>query len=503
MARRRPVASRLNDLIQIFAPGLALRREQALTKRGLVMSLGHYDGSGRGPRGADFRVNRTDAIEASRHDRARLAWVSRDMLRNNPRAVKAEWLITGQTVGRGITPRVEMLDKDRTEDQKAIERLLERHCMSSALDADGRLTLYGLQALAMSQIVSSGEVLMRRRLRRSSDGLALPFQVQALEGDYLDENVDGLLSGGRRAVQGIEFDAIGRRIAYHLYSEHPGGRLAGAMRQTRRIAAENVIHAFDLRRPGQVRGVSWFASVITLLHEILKYQDGQVRRQEIAALFAGVLKSEKQSDELAEELEELRAGALLTIGADEEMDFTDPPTVEGYEEFMRATDRVIAGALGLTYESFSGNLSNVNFLSGKMGRLDTDPNVHRWQWRVMIDQVCAPLGAWIKEGISDVTSIDPDSWSLKWTPPTRPMIDPTKEFAAHERALRAGLKSRRAVIRETGEDPAEVEAEIVAERQWADQEDLIFSSDAGASAATPAATSTAPKTDTEGDDNDD
>lgn len=501
--RRRSVASRVNDLIGLVAPATALRREQALQKRGLVMSLGHYDGAGRGPRGKDFRVNNTDAIEASRHDRARLAWVTRDMLRNNPRAVKAEWLITGQTVGKGIVPRVKMADEERTEDKAAIERLLAAHCMSTALDADGRLTLFGLQALAMSQIVSSGETLVRRRMRRSSDGLPLPFQVQCLEGDFLDENIDGPLANGRRAVQGVEFDAIGRRIAYHLFAEHPGGRMAGITRQTRRIGAENVIHAFDQRRPGQVRGVSWFAPVITLLHEILKYQDGQVRRQEIASLFAGILKSEKDSEELAGELEELRAGALLTIGSDEEMDFTDPPTVEGYEEFMRATDRVIAGALGLTYESFSGNLSNVNFLSGKMGRLDTDPNVHRWQWRVMIDQVCMPLGNWLREAIGDVTAIDPADWQLLWTPPTRPMIDPTKEYAAHERAIRAGLKGRRAVIRETGEDPLEVEAEIVEERKWADENDLVFTSDAGAAAAAPAQDGATRKPETEEDKTDD
>lgn len=479
MARRRPLSSRLNDALAVVAPRAALRREMALKQRGLVMAVGHYDGAGRGARGKDFRVNRTDAIEATRHDRARLSWISRDMLRNNPRVVRAEALIVGQTVGGGIVPRVTMADPEDTETKQRIEELIRRHCLSRDMDADGRLNLYGLQALAMSQVCGSGETLIRRRARRAGDGLALPFQVQVLEPDYLDDLVDGPLRGGNRAVQGVEFDAIGRRVAYHLFGEHPGGRQQ-IRRQTRRVLAENVIHAFDVKRPGQVRGVSWFAPVLTLLHELQKYQDGQVKRQEIASMFAAILKSESLSDELTEEMQSLAAGAVLTIGADEEMDFTDPPGVDGYEAFMRGTDRTLAAGLGLTYEGFAGDYSGVNFSSARMGRLDTDPNVQRWQRHIMIAQVCDPLAGWIKEAIADVSDIDPAAYELTWTPPRRAMIDPVKEYAAAEHAIRAGLKSRRAVIRETGDDPADVEAEIVEERRWAEDEGAVFSSDAGA-----------------------
>lgn len=480
MARsgRRSLTSRLNDVIEVFSPRLARRREMAIAQRRMLMGFSHYDGAGRSTRGKDFRVNRSDAIEASRHDRARLSWISRDMLRNNPRAVKAEAMIVGQTVGRGIVPRVTMADAGDTESKRRIEDYIRKHCLKRDIDADGRLNLFGLQALAMSQICSSGEVLGRRRLRRASDGLTLPFQLQLLESDYLDEMVDGPLTAGTRAVQGVEFDIVGRRIAYHLLSEHPGGR-QGALRRTRRVLAENVIHAFDQKRPGQVRGVSWYAPVITLLHELQKYQDGQVKRQEIASLFAAILKSETESEQLTEEMEELRAGAILTIGSDEEMNFTDPPTVEGYETFMRGTDRTLGAALGLTYEGFTGDYSGVNFSSARMGRLDTDPNVWRWQHHIMIDQFCTPFGEWLKEAIADVSDIDPGSYEITWTPPRRAMIDPTKEYAAAERAIRAGLKSRRAVIRETGEDPADVEQQIVEERSWAEDQDMIFSSDAG------------------------
>jgi len=477
MVRRIGLAHRINDLIGVVAPRAALRRDVALAKRSLLSgSMNSYRGAARGPRGADFRLNSHDAVEAARTDRARLSWISRDMLRNNPRVVKAATSIVNGVVGHGIVMSVRARDPQDEDTPVRVERILRAHLETTDIDADGRLNITGLQELIFRTIILSGEVLIRRRMRFSSDGYSLPFQIQVLEPDFLADTIDGPLPNGNMAIQGIEFDKIGRRVAYHLYEAHPGSRRANL--RIKRIPAENIIHPFDIQRPGQVRGVSWFAPVITLLHDIDSYQDNQVKRQEIAALFAAVLKSETASDELKQELGRISTGAILTIGADEEMDFTDPPAVDGYEAFMRGTDRTIAAALGLTYEGFTGDYSKVNYTSGKMGRTDTDPNMLRWQNNIMLAQVCAPLNAWIKEAISDVADIARDTYDIIWTPPRRPLVDPTRDIPAFERARRAGFKSRRGIIREMGDDPGAVEAEIEREQKWADEAGLSFSSDA-------------------------
>lgn len=307
--------------------------------------------------------------------------------------------------------------------------------------------------------------------------MPLNFQIQLLEPDFLDERVDGAQGGGY-AVQGIQFDQIGRRTGYHVYREHPGGA-RGVTLQSTMIPAAYMLHMFDLKRPGQERGVPWLAPVMTLLHELQKYQDGQVKRQEIAALFAAVFKSSETGEEIEKDIGDLSAGSVLTIGSDEEMDFTNPPAVDGYETFMQVTDRVIAAALGLTYEGFTGDYSRVNFSSGRMGRLDTEPTVQQWQRNLMIAQFLDPLGEWVKEAIEDVADIPREAYAIEWTPPTRPMIDPTKELAAHRLAVRAGFNSRRAVVRETGRDPLAVEAEIDEERAWARERDVVLDTDPG------------------------
>lgn len=475
------IGRRITQWIEPYFPSLALNREVAMVKRAeLAKRAGHYEGAGRTTRGSDFRVNRSDAIEAMRHDMHRLSWIGRDMLRNNPRVKRIRRQLVNNVVGAGIRPSVEM--KTGTDAQKKqIEALIADHCLTTLWDADGLKSMLGQQGLGFGSVVIDGEILFRRRFRRPGDGYPLNFQVQMLEADFLNRDIDGTLPSGNRAVQGVEFDLMGRRVAYHLYVEHPGGSY-GAMPATRRVTADNVIHLFEPERPGQVRGISWLAPVLTLLHELQKYQDGQVKRQEIAALFAGIVKTAETADQLEQSLGTLQAGSLIQIGSDESIDWTDPPSVDGYEPFMRVTDRVIAAGMGITYQGLTGDYSNVNYTSGRMGRMDVDPNIRDWQQNLMITTLCAGFARWIGEAVEDMTDIPRGAWRLNWTPPVRPVVDPTKDYKANETRIRSGQSSRRQALREQGYDPAHVEAEIAAERAWEAEQGLVLTSNAGASA---------------------
>jgi capsid protein len=63
-------------------------------------------------------------------------------------------------------------------------------------------------------MVEAGDIFARRRIRRTSDGLPVPLQIQLNEADHLDESkIDGRPDGSR-TIRGIEYDPLGRRIAY-------------------------------------------------------------------------------------------------------------------------------------------------------------------------------------------------------------------------------------------------------------------------------------------------
>ncbi len=50
----------------------------------------------------------------------------------------------------------------------------------------------------------------------------MPLQLQMLPSEMLPLNRTRVTPGGNTIRQGIEFDAIGRRVAYHFLRRHPG-----------------------------------------------------------------------------------------------------------------------------------------------------------------------------------------------------------------------------------------------------------------------------------------
>ncbi|QQA43949.1 phage portal protein [Pelagovum pacificum] len=470
--------STIDRIIGHLAPGMARRRMQ--NRLALETVTAHYEAARAGQtRGTAWRPNRSDADGAARGGRDRLRAIARDMLRNSPLATRAQAVIANNVIGDGIIPKV------ASDDEAArleLQQLVEQHLDTVAIDADGRQNLYGLQRLAMQTIVESGEVLIRRRRRLRRDGLPLPFQVQVLEPDFLDVTRDGTTDDGHVIRDGIEYDRVGRRVAYHLYSEHPGALGWRSLRQeSRRVEASEVLHIYRQDRPGQMRGVSWFAPVALSMQDLIDHQDAQLMRQKIAACFAA-FRTNIEDDESDWKdpggLSTLSPGRIQQLAPGEDIKFASPPGVEGYDEFTRAVLRMVASGLGITYEALSGDLSKVNFSSARMGRLEMDRNVSSWQWLLMIPQMMQPIGAWTLEAWGLVRPRPAGApVALGWVPPRRTIVDPDRELRAMRDGVRSGFWSRSHAIRELGYDPERVLEEHRTDAQAADAAQLVFDSD--------------------------
>jgi hypothetical protein len=123
-------------------------------------------------------------------------------------------------------------------------------------DAAGLTDFYGLQALACRAMLEGGEALVRLRHRRIEDGLVVPLQLQVLEPEHLPVHLNTVAENGNVVRAGIEFDRLGRRVAYHLYRSHPeDGALApmsgaGGL-DTVRVPAGEIIHLYRPLRPAR------------------------------------------------------------------------------------------------------------------------------------------------------------------------------------------------------------------------------------------------------------
>lgn len=469
----------IDMILREVAPQRAIKRARA---RLVLDAMMHYEAATTTYRGKSWRPVPTDADGAAVY-RARLAYVVRDMIRNTPFAARARQVVTNNVVGDGIIPKV--IAKEPSVETEAMA-LVAAHLDTTAIDADGRNNLYGLQQLALGTVFDSGEVLIRRRRRLMADGLPLPFQIQILEPDFIDASRSGTLQGGNEIRDGIEYDVIGRRVAYYLHSEHPGATFRTRMRhQSRRVPASEILHIYRQDRPGQMRGVTWLAPVALSLQDLHDHQDAQLMRQKIAACFAAFRVAPDDGSDTANVGDTILPGRIQNLAPGEDIRFAVPPGVEAYDEFTKAVLRSAAAGIGVTYEALSGDLSGVNFSSARMGRMEMDRNVSSWQWLLMIPQMMQPIGAWFIEaaGIALARQFKPGDITIGWVPPHRALVDPTREIPALRDKVRAGFASRQSVVRELGFDPDEVTREIVRDNETADAHKLSFDSDARAAKA--------------------
>ena len=345
-----------------------------------------------------------------------------------------------------------------------INELVKAHLNTTAIDADGKKDFYGLQGLAMRAVAESGEILVRRRFRRPSDGFPLPFQIQLIEADFIDDSKNETLKSGARIVQGVEYNAFGQRTAYWLFNEHPGS-MSSAFRwvESKRIPASEILHIYREDRAGQVRGVPWGAPVIIKLRDFDEYDDYQLMRQKVAACYSvfvyqdefgpgqGTPTQPPSSDPLIDRIE---PGMISLLPSGKRVEFAAPPGVEGYNDYSSVQLHAVAAGYQVTYEAMTGDYSKSNFASGRMGWLEFQRSLDVWRWQMFIPPFCNGVWEWFEQSL-DIMGLGDESLTVRWSPPRRQMLNPEKEVPAIRDAVRSGQLTPSGAVRELGQDPDE------------------------------------------------
>lgn len=139
--------------------------------------------------------------------------------------------------------------KPNTKESNKIEKAWKD--WSKTATTDGQLTFRDAQVLFARTREVDGEVFYQTVI----DGrLKDNFGIQFIEADHFDETFDKKLPNGNTIRSSIEFDNIGRIVAYHATETHPQEKVSGN-RKIRRIEAIKIRHAFKRDRISQVRGI--------------------------------------------------------------------------------------------------------------------------------------------------------------------------------------------------------------------------------------------------------
>lgn len=418
---------------------------------------------------------------------------SRAATRNNGYAKGAiEHLVTN-VVGTGIKPLSEAPDP-------AVRAAIHRTWLlwTDQCDADGQLDFYGLQTQAVRAWFEGGDAFTRLRSRLPGDGLVVPLQLQVLEPELCPHSYE---NWGQRIRAGIEFSAIGRRVAYYFHPSRPEQDDFDATRLVR-VLADNVVHLYDPLRPGQLRGLPLLTQALVALHELSKYADAVLLRQQIGNLFAMFVTRPNAGGEL-ESLHPLTGEALSTSGdgqsflslepglvqelaAGEDVKFSDPPDAHGYADFMRQKLYEVAAATGVPYEVLTGDMSKVNDRTVRVILHEFRRRIQGWQHQILVFQFCRKVwrawmdAAWLAGALplpADYIT-NPEPWlAVKWIPQGWPYLHPLQDVQAAEQAVRDGFRSRSQVVSEQGEDAEVIDAEQAADNARADELGLRYDSD--------------------------
>jgi len=401
---------------------------------------------------------------------------ARDVARNDwaGRAIPQRW--SANLVGTGI------LARPKTDDAALKARLRQLwDDWTEVCDADETLDLYGLQSMVARNWIESGEVFIRLRPRLPIDGLPVPLQLQVIEADLLPAT-DGTAPNGNEIVQGIEFDRIGRRVAYWMLRNHPGdGR--GDTASTVRVPAEFVLHVFEPSRPGQLRGVSEFAPILARLRGVGDFDDAVLERQKLANLFAGFLERPPSGADAALDpltglpvkadhdgtpMAALEPGTMQELLPGESVKFSEPPDAgAGYRDFTRQQYQGVAAGSGLPYELLTGDLSDVSDRTLRVILNEFRRHCQQRQWHILIPQFCRKVrNAWADAALlAGALTADEarEARRVTWVPQGWAYIHPTQDVQAQQIAVEAGFTSRGRVITERGDDPEEIDAERAAD----------------------------------------
>lgn len=464
-------ANWLDRTIGFASPHWQLRRMRG--RIALKALAQYYEAAGLSRRTQGWQRPSGDPNAPSRLSLARLRDATRHLVRNNGHAESAIGTIVDDTVGWGILPSA------RHEPWKLWTESVQ-------MDVDGRCDLPGIEQMVMRTIVESGECLIRRHWRRPSDGLAIPMQIQVLEPDLIDTGKHLSLPDSGKIIRGIELDSMGRRVAYWLFLEHPGSTTVSNVRrlgQSVRVPASEILHVFKPQRPGQVRGVTWFAPVLIRFNDFDEFADATLMKQKIAACLA-VLTSDVDGtapplgnvDSENETYDSLEPGMIANIAVGRTVEVVQPPSVRDYADYSKTTLREIAAGIGVSVEDLTGDYADINFSAARMSRLRHWARVQGWRWRMLVPQFLNPLWGWAMQAAT-IAGLEPIA-STSWTAPPLPMIEPDKEGLAIQRNIRTGIMTLSESLRERGFVPNEFWDEYQEDFEDLDRRGLVTDSDA-------------------------
>lgn len=296
---------------------------------------------------------------------------------------------------------------------------------------------------------------------------------------------------------GVEFDASGRVVAFHIAEWGYGGTQAKP--QTRAVPASSVLHLPSPSddQANMTRPEPGLCAVIDDLERLRKYTSSVAIAATMATYFGLVIKSTYPGDvagnlpgastqtkanadgeDYDQKQVELGPAFVLPLEPHEEVQQVDPkqPT-QTYGDYLVTNLAMIGAEGGVPLVLWLLDFRQVNFHSARSAVLLMGIIASVWR-RWLRARLLGPACRWrlaraieageIVDGQGRVYGVGevPDGWDrLEFIFPPMPVVDPKDQYAAEQIAMQAGFKTLGDIIRQlNGRDPEEHEDELAEEK---------------------------------------
>jgi len=382
----------LDRVISYFAPARSLQRTRARVVQELALQ---YRGAENTRLRADWILG-TSTHTATSNERNTLRERSRDLNRNDAVASGATDTMAINVVGQGLQlqsrirgDRIGVSDLRARELQRQAETIWTD--WKPTADSMNLCDFDELQFLALRKIVEDGEIVALP-IMAVDKWRTLWRAIELVEGDRI-YNVKQPASA-MLWDSAIELGPRGEPIAYHIKK---AARSASERPESVRIDVRDskgrpkILHVFPVRRPGQIRGVPFFAPVMTLFKDLADTMEAEVIAARVSACLAVFVTMNDpnmaafgQSSELETttnaRIQSIEPGLVGYLKPGENINVVNPNRPgTTFAPFVEGVLRMIGMSLNLPYELLAKDFSKTNYSSARASLLEGRRMFLKWR----------------------------------------------------------------------------------------------------------------------------
>lgn len=391
------------------------------------------------------------------------------------------------------------------------------------LDAKRTKTLTDMVRLAVGVDMAGGEVLMTSEWM-PDDGRPYRTAGQMVDTARLCDPMSGRMWLDRKKMRGgVEVDARGAPVAYHIRMGHPGDYFDSGSYLWRRVMAykpwgrPNVLHQFEELRAEQSRGIASMVSALQDIKMLKGFRKTEIQQAVTASSYGTSIESELPTEavfralggndtaenpamawiqEYLSAISEYSGGANNLVIDGQKIPVLMPGTKLNLQNtgvsspdaasFEQRRLRYIAAALGVSYEQLSKDYSQTSYASGRLSRGDTQLGQASRKKRVADRTANFLYSNWLEEAVNNndleclkrrnvpkfYEGLNAEAYvNCEWIGAGATLIEALKETQAYVLQLKNGLNTKeRVMARLHGSDWRQDSRQIAREMQ--NDEDL-------------------------------